>query len=442
MRFTSSGIAAAVDGTVVGPDVTVNGVSIDSRSLTAGQLFVPLVAERDGHDFIAGAIQRGVEVWFSSTVAGTDQAVQAGLTAIEVADTMAALTALGSYARQRLSGEVIGITGSVGKTSTKDLMRAVLAAGLGATHANVTSFNNEIGVPLTLAQSSVEDKAVIVEMGSRGVGHIADLCAIAAPTIGVVTTVGAAHTSEFGNVETVAKAKGELVAAVGSTGTVVLNADNPWTVAMTKRTSARCVMFGLTEGAEVTATDISMDAQLRPRFTLVTPSGSAPVGLEARGAHNVMNALAAAAVGHALGLSAPAIANGLGSAVLSPWRMEVLAGRAGSTIINDAYNANAISTEAALRSLAAVPATRQVAVLGVMAELGDLHDADHQRMAALAAELGIEVIAFQEEAYGLPVVGSLDEAEARIGTLTPDTAVLVKGSRVAGLESLAQRLLA
>lgn len=401
---------------------------------------MPLVAERDGHDFIPAAIERGAELWLSSTAAGTAAARENGCTAVEVANTMDALTALGGHARQRLTAEVIGITGSVGKTSTKDLLRSVLASGLGATHANAKSFNNEIGVPLTLCQSSVEDKAVIVEMGARGVGHIADLCEIARPTIGVITTVGAAHTSEFGDVATVAQAKGELAEAIGSTGTVVLNADNPWTVDMAHRTAGRVVMFGLAENTDVTAHDVRLDAELRPHFTLVTPTGSVPVKLEARGTHNVMNALAAAAVAHAVGMSAAAIANGLITAVLSPWRMEVFSGRSGLTVINDAYNANAISMEAALRSLAALPASRRVAVLGVMAELGDLHDADHQRMADLASELGIEVIAFREPAYGLASVDSFDEAEQAIGPLTAATAVLVKGSRVAGLEALAERL--
>jgi len=444
VKFTTSEAAEITNGMVRGVEAFFRGADIDSRSVGADQLFIPVVADRDGHAFIGAAIDRGASVFLTSQSSGAQPEIDAiaGVSAVAVADTLDALTALGSAARDRMSAEVIGITGSVGKTSTKDLCAAVLAHGGSVVHASTKSFNNEMGVPLTLLNAPDDAAAVVVEMGARGLGHIAHLCCIARPTIGVVTMVGAVHTSEFGNLETVAQAKGELVESVPPNGHVVLNADSPAVAAMAARSVAPVLTYGIHEIADIRAEGIELDSQLQPSFTLHTPLGSAPVKLAVRGEHNISNALAAAAVGHLLGRTPAEIAGGLAKAGLSPWRMEVLQTSAGATVINDAYNANPMSMAAGLRALVSVPAKRRIAVLGVMAELGDLHDEGHQSVAKLAEELDVEVIAFQEDGYGPSPVSSIEAAIDALGPLGPDDAVLVKGSRVAELERLAAALTA
>lgn len=422
----------------MGPSASFAGAIIDSREAENGQLFVPVVAERDGHDFIGAAAAAGATV----SLVGPGRECPQGITGIQVLDTLDALTALGQAARTRLDCPVVGVTGSVGKTSTKDLLAGVLGQ-LGPTHANTRSFNNEMGVPLTLLNAPDDSAAVVVEMGARGVGHIAHLCQIARPTIGIVTSVAAVHTSEFGDIATVALAKGELVEAVDASGWAVLNHDDERVRAMASRTSASVATYGLANDAgrpTITADNITLDDELRPAFTLITPGGHAPVQLAVRGEHNVSNALAAAAVGHIVGLTPAAIAQGLQNAGLSPWRMEVERTATGAVVINDAYNANPLSMAAGLRALTQLDASRRFAVLGVMAELGDLHDREHVAVAALAAELGVTAIAFQESAYGVTRVDSIEQAVATLGDLGSTDAVLVKGSRVAGLEKLAAAL--
>jgi len=440
VRFTTADIAAATGGQIRGPQAVVDGASIDTRSILPEQLFVPIVAERDGHDFIAAAAAAGARVWLTSNVEVSDQVDG---TAIVVEDTIQALADLGRAARRRHTGPVIGITGSVGKTSVKDLARAALGS---TAHASDRSFNNELGVPLTLCNAPDDAEYLVLEMGSRGVGHIAHLCSIAQPTVGVVTYVGAVHTSEFGDVETVAKAKAELITSLDADGTAILNVECEPVAAMASQTKAAVITYGVdiegVSGSHVAASNVATDQDLRPSFVALAGASSVSVELQVHGVHQVSNALAALAICEAVGMPLDQAAVRLGQAQLSPWRMELGRAPAGATIINDAYNANAISTAAALRSLAALPADRRVAVLGVMAELGDRHDRDHQAMTQQCDDLGIELIAFREPAYGRMVYDSFDEVRAAIGSLGADVAVLVKGSRVAGLESLAGELLA
>lgn len=431
MRFLTSEVARAVDGSLDGPDVEVDGASIDSRSIVAGQLFVPIVDERDGHDFVAAALEAGAAAYLSSKPSQ-------GGSAVLVDDTARALTALGRAGRARLPDAVVGITGSVGKTSVKDLTTAALGDSLRTT-ASQRSFNNELGVPLTLLGAPDDAQAVVVEMGARGLGHIADLVAVAAPTIGVVTAVAAVHTELFGSIEEVALGKGELVEGLPPDGVAVLNAEDRRVLAMRDRTSADVLTYGRDLG-EVRAERVQLDEELRPRFVVQTPDGSAEVRLPVRGDHNVANACAAVAVAVALGVDVEAAAAGLADAALSPWRMELLRTPSGARVLNDAYNANPASVAAALRSLAALDAQRRTAVLGVMAELGDRHEHEHVAVAALADELGVRVVAVGEMAYGVELVQDVDEALALLGELDHGDAVLVKGSRVAGLERLAQRL--
>lgn len=438
VRFRASEIADAVGGTLVGDDVEVDGASIDSRALRAGMLFVPVRGERDGHDFINGARESGAPATFSA------RGPFEGMASILVADPEAALRALGAVARRPLGDRVVGITGSVGKTSTKDLVTSVLARSM-VVSASEKSFNNELGVPLTLVNARADASVTVVEMGSRGRGHIDDLCSIVSPTIGVVTAVELVHSETMGGLDEIAIAKGELVEALPAWGTAVLNADDPRVWAMRSRTSAEVVGFGFLAG-EVRATALTLDDQLRPRFRLESDWGGAEVVLAVRGRHQVNNALAAASVALRCGLTIEEVVAGLAEAQLSPWRMELGITAAGARVLNDAYNAGPASMEAALRALAQLPAARHIAVLGVMAELGSETDAAHARITAVAAELGIGVIPFGAADYGssTTIIGhasDVADAVALLGDLSEQDAVLVKGSRVAGLERVAAALL-
>jgi UDP-N-acetylmuramoyl-tripeptide--D-alanyl-D-alanine ligase len=431
MRFLTSDVASVTDGSLDGPDVEVDGASIDSRSLRSGQLFVPVVDERDGHDFVPAALAAGAAAYLSSRPSQ-------GGTAVLVEHTTHALSALGRAARTRLPGAVVGITGSVGKTSVKDLTAAALGRRLRTT-ASERSFNNELGVPLTLLSAPDDAEAVVVEMGARGLGHIADLVAVAAPTVGVVTAVAPVHTELFGSIEEVALGKGELVEGLPPDGVAVLNAEDERVRAMADRTTADVLTFGRDLG-DVRAERVRLDGELRAHFTVRTPSGGAEVVLPVRGEHNVANACAAVAVALALDVGLEDAVAGLADATLSPWRMELLRTASGARVLNDAYNANPASVAAALRALAALDARRRTAVLGVMAELGDHHAVEHANIGALAERLEIRLVSVGEPAYGGEHVSDLEEALVLLGELEAHDAVLVKGSRVAGLEVLAARL--
>ena len=422
----------------------VDGVTQDSRDVRPGMLFVPLVAERDGHDFIADAVAAGASAYLTARgPSGVDAA------AVEVADTQAALTALAREARRRLGAvPVVGITGSVGKTTTKDLLAAVLGRDR-RVWSSTRSFNNEIGVPITLLSTPDDAEALVVEMGSRGPGHIAELCRTARPTMGVITTVGLSHTSELGSLAAVVSAKRELVEglpAAADGGVAFLNAGVPEVLSMAEGTGARVVTFGT--GGDVRAEDLTVDDELTPRFVLQSPAGDVEVELGARGVHSVDNALAAAAVGIELGVSLEDVAAGLAEPALSPLRMEILRTAGGARLLNDTYNANPLSMRAALHALAALPVTRRIAVLGVMAELGDFEATEHASLASLAGRLGVEVIAVDAPGYSSDEVNVIEAAGIDgalaalrdLGGLRAGDAVLVKGSRVAGLERLVERL--
>ena len=396
-----------------------------------GQLFVPIVAERDGHDFIPVALGAGSPAYLTSApvVAG-----RAG-TAIVVGDTAAALMQLASWARQRLDVPVVGVTGSVGKTTTKDFIAASLTATRSVT-ANVRSFNNEQGLPVTILGAPDGVEALVVEMGMRGFGEITRLCDVAAPTIGVVTVVAGAHTERVGGIEGVAVAKRELVEALPPGGTAVLNADDHRVAAMADHTAATIVTFGRV--GDVRWSSVEFDALARARFRLDTPWGSTTVRLAASGEHMIMNAAAAIAVAGVVEGSVDAAAEALATATVSGMRMEVGRAPSGAVIVNDAYNANPDSMRAALQAIARMDARRRYAVLGPMGELDD-PGSGHRRVSADAAELGVVVVAVGTELYG---VGPVDDALAALGELGEGDVVLVKASRSAGLERVAQELLA
>jgi UDP-N-acetylmuramoyl-tripeptide--D-alanyl-D-alanine ligase len=438
MRFTTTAVAEATGGEVFGRETAVDGAAIDSRLVLPGQLFVPLVAERDGHGFIGSAVAAGAAAYLTSGP------IEAG-TAIRVPDTAIALRALGIAARTRLGERVVGITGSVGKTSLKDLLASV-AATTYETAASVGSFNNELGVPLTLVNAPDGTECTILEMGARGVGHIAELCEIGRPTVGVVTVVAGVHLSVFGTIDDVARGKGELVEALPASGTAVLNADDARVAAMAERTDATVLTFGQ-EGGEVRAANVSLDEHLHAAFELQTPWGSAPVHLAVAGRHQVVNALGAAAAGLALGVPLDQVVVGLGGARLSALRMDLVTAAGGERILNDSYNANPTSVAAALRSLEELPATRRFAVLGTMAELGPDEVAEHHAIAVLGRELGIHLITVDQPWYGVDgddAVADVDGAVRRLRELGlgDGDVVLVKASRSAGLDRVAAALLA
>jgi len=422
----ASDVAGATGGTLFGPDVALDGVSFDSRSLRPGQLFVALVAERDGHEFITSALSNGAPAYLSQREPGSG-------TAVVVADTAAALLRLATWARQRLTAQVVGITGSVGKTSTKDLARAALSAGL-RTSANEKSFNNETGLPVTILNSPDDTEALVLEMGMRGFGEIARLCAIGQPTIGLVTRVAAAHTELVGGLEGVAKAKSELVAALPANGLAVLNADDHRVMAMKPLASCRVLTYGRSADADVYIDNLVIDDLARPRFDVRTPWGTAAVQLAVSGEHMAINAAGAIAIAASCGVNLDAAVAAIGQAQLSPWRMEIKRSASGSIVINDAYNANPESMRVAIETLASLQVSgRRIAVLGVMAELAD-PAGDHASIAQLLRQRNIELIAVGTDNYGVP---ARDDAQAVISSLAGNDAVLIKGSRVAGLERLA-----
>jgi UDP-N-acetylmuramoyl-tripeptide--D-alanyl-D-alanine ligase len=429
MRFRASDVARATGGRLVGPDSAIDGVSFDTRTLQPGQLFVPLVAERDGHDFVSAALEAGAAAYLTSRPAQ-------GGSAIEVPDTLRALMQLAAHRRGGFTGPLVGVTGSVGKTSTKDLARAAI----GATRrvwANERSFNNDQGLPTTILNAPDDTEVMVLEMGMRGFGEIARLCDIARPTIGVVTRVAEAHSDLVGGIEGVARAKAELVQALPADGVAVLNADDSRVLRMASLTDADVVLYGESEQAHVRAVDIELDHLARASFRAVTRWAEVPVRLGVSGRHMVSNALAALACTEVVGGSLYAAAEALADAGLSAMRMEVRRTAAGATVLDDSYNANPTSMKAALDALAAMPAVRRRAVLGLMAEIADPAD-EHRRVLEYATRLGIEVIAYGTDLYGIEPVA---DPVAALGSLTADEAVLVKGSRVMGLERVAAALL-
>jgi UDP-N-acetylmuramoyl-tripeptide--D-alanyl-D-alanine ligase len=312
------------------------------------------------------------------------------------------------------------------------------------TAASERSFNNELGVPLTLANAPADTEIAVIEMGARRPGQIALLCGVARPTIAVVTVIAAVHTEMFGSIDAVAQAKGELVEAVEPGGLVVLNADDARVAALAARTRADVLRYSAAGAvvADVTATDVRVGEDLRPNFLLSSPWGSERVTLGVRGAHQIGNALAAATVALQQGVPVAVVTAALAEATLSPWRMELVVAPSGAVVLNDAYNANPGSMAAALRALAVLPARRRVAVVGAMAELGVTGPAEHRAIALLAEELGVDLIPLGTAEYGPTPVAGIDEAVARLGPLGDGDAVLVKASRVVGLERLAARLTA
>jgi UDP-N-acetylmuramoyl-tripeptide--D-alanyl-D-alanine ligase len=471
IAMTLPQIAAVVGGEVYDdPGVTVRGDAfVDSRHPADEGLFVAVAGERaDGHDFAAQAVGAGA----AAVLAGRP----VGVPAVVVPDPVAALSTLARHVLARLDRvRVVALTGSQGKTGTKDLL-AQLLGGAGTTVATAGSFNNEIGLPLTVLRARPDTDFLVLEMGARGVGHIAALCEVAPPDVSVVLNVGKAHLGEFGTQADIARAKGEIVDALGEDGVAVLNADDPLVAAMADRTRARVVTFGESRDADVRIGELTLDELGRPSFTLTVAAGvagavgapeeatTARVTLDLLGEHQAHNAAAAAAAALAQGLPLAQVAQALRAATpASRWRMEVTQRADGVTVINDAYNANPDSMRAALKTLASLgrsggPARRTVAVLGEMRELGETSREEHDVIGRLAVRLDIgQLLVVGEEArpihLGACLEGSWGEESVFVADhqealawlrshLRPGDAVLVKASRGAALERVAEALLA
>ena len=450
-------IAAVVGGTVhddAGRTVT-GPAFIDSRVAEQDGLFAALAGERvDGHEYAATAVEAGAAAVLASR--------PVGLPAVVVDDVVAAFAALARHVVAALPDlTVIGLTGSQGKTSTKDLLAQVLARA-GRTVATFGSFNNELGMPLTALRADATTRYLVLEMGARGVGHIRELCEVAPPHVGLVLNVGKAHMGEFGSQEAIAQAKGELVEAVVPGGTAVLNADDPLVSAMASRTREAVLTFGEAATSDVRIEGLTTDAMTRASFDLVTADGRARVSLRGLGEHQAGNAAAAAAVAVALGLRLGDVARWLSEADnVSRWRMEVHERADGVTVLNDAYNANPDSMRAALKSLAEIgrarPGARTVAVLGEMRELGASATQEHDTVGRLAVRLDIhQLVVVGEPArpihLGACLEGSwggesvyVDDNDAALAWLrehlSAGDVVLLKASRAAALEQVAEALL-
>ncbi|SED87769.1 UDP-N-acetylmuramoyl-tripeptide--D-alanyl-D-alanine ligase [Ruania alba] len=455
-------VATVTGGQVRFPDgaapegrVAVTGeVVIDSRACKPGSLFVAVVGERvDGHDYLQAAADRGAAAALvSRPVPGSP------VPTVLVPDVQLALADLARevLARLRAAGEivVVAITGSVGKTTTKDLL-AQLLTPLGDLIAPAGSFNNELGLPLTVLRATPDTRVLVLEMGADAPGNLTYLTSIAPPDIAVVLAVGTAHLGGFGSVEGIARAKSELVQGLRPDGVAVLNADDPRVTPMAALSAgARVQTFGRDgSGADVRAETVHVDASGRASFTLDTGAARVPVQLALVGGHHVSNALAAASVALTLGLSVDDVAQRLADAgALSPHRMHVRAWGA-RTVIDDAYNANPDSMRAALDALGAIAAGRRtVAVLGEMRELGAITERAHEEIGRYASERADLVVVIGAGADGIArgarsvgaqvrtVTDVMDAEELLVTELGPDDVVLIKSSNSAGLAVLADRL--
>ena len=437
MRFSASWAAEACDGTLIGPDTDLNGASFDSRSIGAGELFIAVRGERDGHDFIPSALATGAG---ACLVARDWSGMRfASSTYIEVDDPVVAIGMIASKARASFKGVVIGITGSVGKTTTKELIRLAVSS-CKKVHASEASFNNDLGVPVSILAAPESAEVWVLEMGMRGFGEIARLCRIARPNVGVVTAVASAHSERVGGIAGVAKAKSELIEALSSDGFAVLNADDEYVRAMSRITEAKVVTFGTSADATVQINEATLGATGCVTATVRSPWGSAAITMHVPGMHIAIDAAAALAVAGQLGCDLAAAAAHVSSFAAVQGRMQVHQLAGGSVLIDDSYNANPSSMEAALRTLASLSVTNRVAILGAMAEISDT-ESEHARIGELASSMGITVISLDDAPYPQQGVDVLT-AVAAVRALGGDTAILVKGSRAARTERVVEALLA
>jgi UDP-N-acetylmuramoyl-tripeptide--D-alanyl-D-alanine ligase len=446
-------VAAAVEGSLEGDDAEVRSVSTDSRSVIEGSLFIALPGDRtDGHRFVAQAFAGGA----SGAIVGeaTDGAVHGPV--VRVGSTAEALMRLAADERRSMGATVVGITGANGKTSTKDLTHAIAETRF-RVHASPGSFNNEIGLPLTLLGAPPDTEVLVAEMGARRLGDVKLLSGIARPDVVVVTNVGLAHLEIFGSWASIVEASAEPIDALGPDGVAILNADDPVVIGYGDRCPGRVVTFGTRAHVDVGARDVSLGPEGRASFRLTTPEGEVPITLAVPGEHMVSNALAAIAVGRELGVGLEDTAAALADAGVSRWRMETFSTPSGLRVLNDAYNANPESAAAALRTARWMAGeSRLIAVLGEMAELGPISEDEHDRVGELAARIRVDRLITVGDA-ALPIAraaireGMAPEDVVSVGTpeeavedlrrsAAPGDLILCKGSRVAGLERVAEAL--
>jgi UDP-N-acetylmuramoyl-tripeptide--D-alanyl-D-alanine ligase len=438
-------------------DDLLSGASIDSRAVAARELFVAIVGpNNDAHGFLAGAAELGAGGLLIERGRELPAGIAAELPAIAVDDTTLGLGRLAHGHRARFTGPVVAITGSNAKTTTKEMCAAILsvAAPCGRTLGNL---NNHYGLPLTLLRRKSEDASLVVEMGMNHRGEIAELVAIAQPTVGLITNVGSAHIEHLGSREEIALEKGDLVAGLSPDATAVLNADDPFVAAQAERTTARVLRFGCGPAVDVRAENPVRNGDSSWKFDLATPSGRVPVEIAGLGETTWRNALAAAAGAFAAGASPDQIAEGLGHYAGVAGRLEHSLLACGAMLIDDSYNANPQSLEVALQLLADLSsAGRSFAVIGDMGELGDAASEAHRRAGAIAAELGIDFLyllgARAEEIRAGAIAGGMDsqrietghDAESLADRLHPRLKqgdhVVVKGSRAMKMERVVRRL--
>lgn len=434
LDWTLATVAAATGGIVDGdPAMPVHSISTDSRCVEPGSIFVAIRGERhDGHDFAVDAVGAG------AVAALVERGSHTGLVpSVDVEDTTTALRDLAAHRRSELQMPVISVTGSTGKTSTKDL----LAAAIPGSWASTRSYNNEIGVPLTVLTTPDDATALILEVGSRGIGHIKWLMPAILPTVAVITNIGVVHFETFGSRDAVADGKWELVEGLSEGATAVLPDDE---ARLQRDHPGPTVTFGESPTALVRIANLSTDHEGRPSFDLRSGGRVFPITLTMAGPHNARNAAAALGAATAIGVDPETAAEGMSTAVASPWRMDVRTGR--FTVVNDSYNANPTSMEAALRTIAAMPG-RSYAILGEMAELGSITMEEHRRIGLLAADLGFDGVVTVGPDHGLASAAggrNLPDASAAfdhvIEQLHDGDVVLVKGSRSVGLEAIAERI--
>ncbi|MES2999025.1 MAG: UDP-N-acetylmuramoyl-tripeptide--D-alanyl-D-alanine ligase [Pseudomonadota bacterium] len=439
-----SALARILQGQLIGQECSYTSVSLDSRSIKAGELFIAISGDSfDGHAFIGSAKDHG------AVAALVEKVVPSDIPLVLVKDTRKALGKLAKIHRERFSIPIIGLTGSCGKTTTKEMLRAILSE-CGSVLASRKSFNNDIGVPLTLLDLTAQHQFAVIEMGANHLGEIAYLSQMSKPDIALITNIAPAHLQGFGSIELVAEAKSEIFLGLSPQGIAVINSDdyfaNTWKHRLMHH---RVIRFGLGETADFSAKNVHLDSQARAQFMLVTPKGKISIHLLLLGEHNLLNALAAAAVASQVGASLCDIKAGLEKMQGVPGRSMVLESRSGATIIDDTYNANPRSMTAALQLLAHYPG-QHIFVMGDMEELGDNASYYHQKMGQLARELGIEhlytygkLTALTMQAFGASGK-HYSSQEALIQALKPllqkGVTVLIKGSRHARMEKVVSAL--
>jgi UDP-N-acetylmuramoyl-tripeptide--D-alanyl-D-alanine ligase len=442
MIRTLKQFAAAAHGRLNGQDRAFSEISIDTRTLAAGDLFAALRgSSADGHDFVAAAAAAG------AAGAIVSRAIQLPLPQIVVSDVERALADAARAARARFKGPLIGVAGSNGKTTVKEMIAAILSRR-GPCLSTRGNLNNHLGVPMTLLRLDDSHVSAVIEMGANRRGDVEQLVQIARPGIGLITNAGAEHLEGFGSLEGAARAEGEMVSGLPASGTAIINADDTYASLWRAGTAAQVLSFGLRQEADFYATQLRLEVdaqQFVSRFRLHSPLGEADITLALAGRHNVRNALAAAAAASSAGATLEDVAAALSSMRAVKGRLQLRRTRAGGWLIDDSYNANPSSARAGLEVLSELPGRRWL-VLGDMAELGEFADSSHRELGELARALGVErlyAIGAPADSFGSGAERYRDATEltrALDAAITPDVRLLIKGSRVNRLERVVEAL--